>query len=64
MDWFVCQQTGRFVSIIRQKGEICMEKKEDRRVTMTRRLLKDALTDILRTEDIYHVSIQIGRAHV
>ena len=58
MDWFVCQQTGRFVSIIRQKGEICMEKKEDRRVTMTRRLLKDALTDILRTEDIYHVSIR------
>ena len=35
-----------------------MEKKEDRRVTMTRRLLKDALTDILRTEDIYHVSIR------
>ena len=29
-----------------------MEKKEDRRVAMTRRLLKDALTDILRTEDI------------
>ena len=35
-----------------------MEKKEDRRVAMTRRLLKDALTDILRTEDIYHVSIR------
>lgn len=35
-----------------------MEKKEDRRVTMTKRLLKDALTDILRTEDIYHVSIR------
>ena len=35
-----------------------MEKKEDRRVTMTKRLLKDALTEILRSEDIYHVSIR------
>ena len=35
-----------------------MEKKEDRRVTMTKRLLKDALTEMLRREDIYHVSIR------
>ena len=35
-----------------------MEKKEDRRVTMTKRLLKDALTEMLRKEDIYHVSIR------
>ncbi len=35
-----------------------MEKKEDRRVTMTRRMLKDALTEMLRETDIYHVSIR------
>ena len=35
-----------------------MEKKEDRRVTMTKRMLKDALTDLLREMDIYHVSIR------
>ncbi len=35
-----------------------MEKKEDRRVTMTKRMLKDALTEMLRSEDIYHVSIR------
>ena len=33
-------------------------KKEDRRVSMTRRMLKDALTDMLRDTDIYHVSIR------
>lgn len=31
-----------------------MEKKEDRRVTMTRRMLKEALTELLRETDIYH----------
>ena len=35
-----------------------MQKKEDRRITMTKRLLKDALTELLRKEDIYHVSIR------
>ena len=35
-----------------------MEKREDRRVAMTRRMLKDALTEILREMDIYHVSIR------
>lgn len=35
-----------------------MEKKEDRRVTMTKRMLKDALTEMLRSQDIYHVSIR------
>lgn len=35
-----------------------MEKKEDRRVTMTKRMLKDALTEMLRETDIYHVSIR------
>lgn len=35
-----------------------MEKKEDRRVAMTRRMLKEALTELLREKDIYHVSIR------
>ena len=35
-----------------------MEKKEDRRVTLTKRMLKDALIDLLREVDIYHVSIR------
>ena len=35
-----------------------MEKKEDRRVTMTKRMLKEALTEMLREVDIYHVSIR------
>lgn len=35
-----------------------MEKKEDRRITMTKRMLKEALTDMLRETDIYHVSIR------
>ncbi|MCR5461390.1 MAG: TetR/AcrR family transcriptional regulator [Acetatifactor sp.] len=35
-----------------------MEKREDRRVAMTKRMLKDALTDMLRKTDIYHVSIR------
>lgn len=35
-----------------------MEKKEDRRVKMTKRMLKDALTKMLGSEDIYHVSIR------
>ena len=35
-----------------------MEKKEDRRVAMTKRMLKDALTELLREMDIYHVSIR------
>lgn len=35
-----------------------MTQKEDRRVTMTKRMLKDALTELLREVDIYHVSIR------
>ncbi|MBO4470699.1 MAG: TetR/AcrR family transcriptional regulator, partial [Clostridia bacterium] len=35
-----------------------MGKKEDRRVTMTKRMLKEALTEMLREVDIYHVSIR------
>ena len=35
-----------------------MEKKEDRRVTMTRRLLKDALIELLREQSIYQISIR------
>lgn len=35
-----------------------MQKKEDRRVTMTKRMLKEALTEMLRETDIYHVSIR------
>ena len=35
-----------------------MEKKEDRRVVLTKRMLKDALTEMLRGTDIYHISIR------
>ena len=35
-----------------------MEKKEDRRIAMTRRMLKEALTEMLRDTDIYHISIR------
>ena len=35
-----------------------MEKKEDRRVTITKRMLKDALIEMLREIDIYHISIR------
>lgn len=35
-----------------------MEKKEDRRITMTKRMLKDALIEILQEKDIYHVSVR------
>ncbi len=35
-----------------------MEKKEDRRTAMTRRMLKDALTEMLKEKDIYHISIR------
>lgn len=35
-----------------------MEKKEDRRIAMTKRMLKDALIDVLREKDIYHISIR------
>ena len=35
-----------------------MEKKEDRRTTMTKRMLKDALTEMLKERDIYHISIR------
>ena len=45
----VDNETGRRDSV---------EKKEDRRVTLTKRMLKDALIDLLREVDIYHVSIR------
>ena len=35
-----------------------MEKKEDRRIALTKRMLKDALIDMLREKDIYHISIR------
>ena len=35
-----------------------MEKKEDRRTAMTRRMLKDALIEMLKEKDIYHISIR------
>lgn len=35
-----------------------MEKREDRRVTMTKRLLKDALIELLREHSIYQISIR------
>ena len=35
-----------------------MEKREDRRVTMTKRLLKDALIELLRQQSIYRISIR------
>jgi len=35
-----------------------MEKKTDRRIAMTKRLLKESLIEILKEKDIYHVSIR------
>lgn len=35
-----------------------MEKKTDRRIAMTKRLLKEALIELLKEKDIYHVSIR------
>ena len=35
-----------------------MDKKEDRRIAMTRRMLKDALISMLKEKDIYHISIR------
>ncbi len=35
-----------------------MEEKENRRVTITKRMLKDALIEMLRYTDIHHVSIR------
>ncbi len=35
-----------------------MVKKEDRRVAMTKRLLKDALIEMLKEKDIYNISIR------
>ena len=35
-----------------------MDKREDRRVSMTKRLLKDAMTELLREKDIYHIAVR------
>ena len=35
-----------------------MERKEDRRVAMTKKMLKDALTEMLSEKDVYHISIR------
>jgi len=35
-----------------------MEKREDRRISMTKRMLKDALIEMLEEKDIYHISIR------
>ena len=37
---------------------IVWRKKEDRQVSLTKRMLKDALTKMLREMDIYNVSIR------
>lgn len=39
-------------------GGFFVEKKEDRRTAMSKRMLKDALTGILKEKDIYHISIR------
>ena len=35
-----------------------MKKKEDRRVAITKRMLKDTLTEMLKDHDIHHISIR------
>ena len=35
-----------------------MEKKEDRRVALTKRMLKETLTEMLKEQDLYHISIR------
>ena len=35
-----------------------MEKRTDRRIAMTKRLLKESLTELLKKKDIYHISIR------
>lgn len=35
-----------------------MKKREDRRIMLTKRLLKDALIELLKEKDIYHISIR------
>ena len=35
-----------------------MDKKEDRRTAMTKHVLKDALIEMLKEKDIYHISIR------
>ena len=35
-----------------------MERKEDRRVTMTKRMMKDAFIEMLKETDIYHISVR------
>ena len=41
-----------------EKAGTAMEEKKDRRVLMTRRMLKETLTEMLHETDIYHVSIR------
>ena len=36
-----------------------MHKKEDRRTTLTKRMLKDSLIEMLQEKDIYHISIPL-----
>jgi len=35
-----------------------MQKKEDRRTALTKRMLKDAMIEMLKEKDIYHISIR------
>jgi AcrR family transcriptional regulator len=35
-----------------------VKKREDRRIMMTKRMLKDALTKMLKEKDIYHISVR------
>lgn len=45
-----------FTTIFIMEG--AMDKKEDRRITMTKRMLKEALIEMLKDKDIYHISIR------
>ena len=35
-----------------------MDKREDRRISMTKRMLKEAMTELLREKDIYHIAVR------
>ena len=41
-----------------KNGGLNMARNEDRRIALTKRLLKEALTALLKTKDLYHVTIR------
>lgn len=58
--WYINQHSNVIWCLVCKSvlwGKI-MERKKDRRVAMTKRMLKEALTGVLRETDIYHVSIR------